>query len=348
MFDQVMDACSQARKEGIINVFSSYEDMGGQIVLGAIPMGEYPLNPRAMLWIYRTMARDNNFLLTAISNDSDLLKQNEDWLAQISVAQCAADGGINDDPGMPLIDGDMARPELREPMTLIARGRLACILKTVGYCAAKNLVPFFSRPFQHELTQRIVANATQVIDAVAEHDPYWAHRSQVLRLAHDEFLDEVALEELSVTDVIKLRSKIWGQQAEARDELMQSVAAISREVDAATDFEKACGDKIRAYKAKAGSLEKERQALRLKIKCDIGIGVGGVGTAIGAGSIAQVQTAIGAATTLLAGGVYALQKIKEYSPVVAQLRAAEDEFKDSAGFGLHQFYKALPSGARRR
>jgi hypothetical protein len=65
---------------------------------------------------------------------------------------------------------------------------------------------------------------------------------------------------------------------------------------------------FRKYKSDAEKLERERSALKLKIKCEVGTGIGG---AVTAGTIAQVQTAIGAATVLLAGCVYALQKIKD-------------------------------------
>ncbi len=266
------------------------------------------------------------------------------YIEAVELANCSADGSINNDPATPLIEGEMGRQELRTAFTNIARARLAAIIKTIGYCAAKELVPFFSNAFQHNISWKIVANSRQVIDELATEDMYWINRSLALRVAHEEFLDEAVLDQMSIGDVLKLRTKAWGEQANARDGLMKSVAEISRELDPTNELEKECKEKIRQYRSEAEKLERERSALKLKIKCEIGIAIGGTVTA---GTIAQVQTAVGAATVLLAGCVYALKKIKDYGPVRQSLKAAEEEFKDNAGFGLYEFYKTVPDALRR-
>jgi hypothetical protein len=122
---------------------------------------------------------------------------------------------------------------------------------------------------------------------------------------------------------------------------MKSIADMSAEIRSMDDFETTCKEKIRRYRSQAEELERERAALVYKVKCDVGIGIGTLGTLAGAGAIAQIQTAIGAATALLAGCVFAITKLKEYGPAAKNLRAAEEEFKDTAGFGLHQFYQQL-------
>lgn len=338
-FDQLIETCSSAVSKGIIKIFSSYVPYYGTVI-GRIPDGNYPLNPAFVLQIYRQVAFDNDFLLTAINDD--ILKQDEDYLEQISDKECLADFSFNDFPCTPLIDGEMQRSGLREVFSSIAKGRLGSILKAIGYCAAKDLVPFFSEEFQYAVAGRIVANSTRVIDKVSEYDPYWINRSQALKLAHDEHIDEAILEELSIDDVIKLRSKIWGEQASARDDLMKSVALISREVSNSSDFKKACSEKMHTYKLKAASLERERNALKLKITCDIGLGLAGAAGAMNVGSLAQIQTGVGVTTTLVAGCLFALQKIKEYGPVHEQLKANEQEFQnDAVGFGFHQFYRNI-------
>jgi hypothetical protein len=144
-----------------------------------------------------------------------------------------------------------------------------------------------------------------------------------------------------VEDVISLRTKAWGDQAIARELLMKSIADMSTELRNASDFEASCKDKIRDYRSEAEELERERATLMYKIKCEVGIGIGSLGTLAGAGAIAQIQTAIGATTALLAGCIFALHKLKEYGPAIKDLRGAEEAFKDTAGFGLHQFYNSL-------
>jgi hypothetical protein len=69
------------------------------------------------------------------------------------------------------------------------------------------------------------------------------------------------------------------------------------------------------------------------------------GESLSIGILTQLQSAIGAATTLVAG-CYAADKIKEYSPVIAQLKASENEFKDDAAFGLHNFYGRIEASSK--
>ena len=341
-FDKLIDECKQARRDGVLDVISTYAHQD-TFTIGAVLMGDYPLNPQAVLVIYRSLARDNEFLMTAIRNDT-LLTADADYIQTVALANCMADGSINNDPATPLIEGEMLRPELRTAFTNIARARLAAIIKTIGYCAAKELVPLFSNAFHHNIARKIVSNSSRLIDEVAVEDKYWINRSLALRVMHEEFLDEAVLDQMSVGDVLKLRTKVWGEQANARDGLMKSIAKISRELDQMQELEESCKQKIREYKSEAEKLERERSALRLKIKCDIGIATGG---AVTAGTIAQVQTALGAVTVLLAGCVYALKKIKDYGPMCQDLKAAEEKFRDSAGFGLYEFYKDVPEMLRK-
>ena len=71
-----------------------------------------------------------------------------------------------------------------------------------------------------------------------------------------------------------------------------------------------------------------------------------VGGSLSVGTLTQLQSAIGAATTLMAGCLYVTDKIKEYAPVVAQLKATEAEFKDDAAFGLHNFYGRIEAESK--
>ena len=64
------------------------------------------------------------------------------------------------------------------------------------------------------------------------------------------------------------------------------------------------------------------------------------------GFLSQLQSAIGVGTTLLAGSIYAVDKIKDYGPVIAQLKASEAEFKHDAAFGLHNFFSEMDRAAK--
>jgi hypothetical protein len=67
----------------------------------------------------------------------------------------------------------------------------------------------------------IAGRASKIVDLVAEDDPYLLLRSKVLEIAHNEYIDDSVLAQLSFDEVLSLRTKAWGKQAEARDALQR-------------------------------------------------------------------------------------------------------------------------------
>jgi hypothetical protein len=159
-FDRLLEECRQARTEGVLDVISTYVRQDERTVeFGRVSLGGYPLQPSAMLWFYRTLAEDNEFLLSAIQDES-ILNANTDYIRSITIANAAADGSINDVPATPLIQGDMVRPELRTELTDIARARLAAVIafprSTIG---ANLLQPEDSSPTERTWPRPIARSA---------------------------------------------------------------------------------------------------------------------------------------------------------------------------------------------
>jgi hypothetical protein len=341
-FDRLMSDVDIARRQGLIDVVSSYDrSTSDKTTIGAVLLGDYPLNPRFMLWAYRNIGRDADVIKLAIAGDNELFGLSDDEIRSMEVANCSADGGINNDPALPLLEGNLAREDLRTTLSNIARARLGSVIKTIGFCVSKKMIPCFGESSYSALANKIALRANDVIDRVAAEDNFWASRAEVLRVAHEEYIDESILNEMSIDDVVKLRTSVWGKQANAREDMLRSIADLSKELNDKEGLREAARDRIVRYRKIAEELERERSSLKLKIKCDIGMAVAGMATAEGGVVLSQMQTAIGAATTLLAGCAYTLAKIKEYGPVIQQLKAAEAEFKDDAAFGLHNFYARI-------
>jgi hypothetical protein len=246
------------------------------------------------------------------------------------------------------LEGSLLRETLRIPLSSIARARLASVIKSIGFCAAKQRVPYFGKPPFASLAGRIALRANDVIDRLTTHDPFFASRAEVLRIAHEEYIDETILDKMSIDDVIALRTSAWGEQATARDEMLQSVAELSKEMSDRSSFAEAVRGRIQQYRAVAEGVARERAKLNLQIRCEVVNAAGGIatGAAASVGLLSQLQSAIGAATTLIAGGLYAADKIKDYAPVISQLKANEEQFKDDAAFGLHNFFARIDATTR--
>jgi hypothetical protein len=345
-FDKLMDEIDYARRQDLVDVISSYDlSTSEQATIGAVLLGDYPLNSAFLLWAYRNLGRDMLTLKAALEGDEYLFSLADEDISAMEVASCRADGGINDDPALPALEGSLSREVLRSQFSNIARARLASVIKTVGFCASKRMVPMFGNAAYGAVAAQIARRANDVLDKVSDHDSYWSSRAQMLKVAHAEYIDEGVLDAMSIDDVLKLRTRAWGAQANAREELMTSIADLSKEIGDGEAFFAAARDRISNYRKKAEELEVQRASLGLKIKCDITTAAAGVvsGAAGSVGFLTQLQSAIGVGTTLLAGCIYAADKIKDYAPAVQQLKAAEAEFKYDAAFGLHNFYCSLQS-----
>ena len=349
-FDRLMDELQIARRQGIIDVVSSFElSTSSQSTIGAVLMGDYPLNPKFMFWAYRSVARDQEILKTALAGDGQLMALSEDQFQTLSIALSTADSEINDDPSLPLLEESLYREGLREHLTLIARGRIASTMKSIGYCASKDLVPLFGNDNFRALASAFAARATRVIDRLGDDDAYWSSRGRALNVAHDEYINDDVLNEMPIDEVLKLRTTAWGRQAEARDDLLHAIAELAREALKEVDFDEAVRSRIRSYRAAIEEVRRQRSALSFNINCEVIKMPLGAGASIGSGAVmsgvlSQMQTAMGAGTLLLAGCLWALNRIQETKPLSDQLRSAESEFHDNICFGMHNFYRSLATG----
>ncbi len=99
---------------------------------------------------------------------------------------------------------------MRTEFSAIARARVGATLKCIGYCAARNVIPYTASPGHYAIIGQMTKRANELIDLVAEDDPAWLYRTQALRVAHSEYLDEGVLDQISIEETLKLRTKAWG------------------------------------------------------------------------------------------------------------------------------------------
>jgi hypothetical protein len=339
-FERTLDFCKPAVSQRLLEVKSTYvaEDQS-QVTIGAVPTGGYPLNPRFVYLLYRGLAQSQDFLRAALRHDLPRLESQ--LLAHPGLALAGfADGSVNQGPKLPIAD-IVATNVNGEALTQIARARLGAIVKYSGYCEAKNLVPVFGMLAYSDVLVRLLDRTRQFLAAGDEGGSYM-RRNRVLDLAHEEFLVDERLDGLSVEDIIRLRTKAWGDQATARERLFASAFEIAESVKHDSSFHAKAQEIIRDYRRASEELVRERGALQHAIKCDIATGSLGGGVAI-AGLISQLEsplTSVG--VTLAAATIWALERAKEYVPKIKELQAQTAELKRGAGFALHDFYSRLP------
>jgi hypothetical protein len=222
----------------------------------------------------------------------------------------------------------------------VARSRIGGFLKYAGYCEAKDLVPVFNSDVYGGIASTLLNNASATLAAADEHGEL-LRAGRVMELCHEEFIDDALLDRLEISDVIKLRTSSWGKQAEAREKLFSSIFQIAQESSSKNSFEEASRHIISEYKSESENLLNEREKLGFQLKCDIASSTlaGGVGLV---GLLSQLESPLQSiGVTLAAGGIWALDKSREYVPALREVKRQEDKMKRGAAFGLHNFYSRI-------
>lgn len=339
-FSQVIDNLEPAFEQGLVETISTYnQDKTKVFTIGAIPTGGYPLNTEFVFWLYRNMAQNQDFLKSAIKNDvKELIKLLE---SDSDIALTGGgDGGINNIPALPIIDSGELSSDQAQAITQIARSRIASFIKYAGYCEQKNLIPVFPSEVYGEVAEKILTNTHSILKTVEE-DDFWIKRNRILSLCHEEYLVDELLDEMTIGEVLKLRTKAWDKQAKAREELFTAISTISAELSDEKDFTKSAKRKISEYRKSTADLELERKNIKYKIKCDVWIGLLGGGTGL-TGLLSQLESPLSSiGLTLAAGGMWAIEKSKDYIPALRELKNQDEELKRGAGLGIHNFYSRL-------
>lgn len=340
-FEIVLSKSKAAIAQGSLLVSRSYQTPSPDFSIGMVDLGGFPLNISWLMALYRAYASDPVLQTAAIQNDAWLYSDPEN-IFKIAESRGVADGSINNDPPLPDLSIPLANEGTREALSNIARARIGHAIKLTGYCMTQGFVPHGVHSSHDAILRAVISKSASFIDEIVEVDPYWNYRNRALKLAHDEYIDYNRLDEMSIENVLDLRTVSWGRQADARDELLESIGKLARELIKEQDFDRAASEKIRDYRQKAAEIEDERAALRFRINCEIGKSVINLAGITTAGTITSLGTGVGAAAALLAGGYFALQQYQDLKPISDELRLAEEEFKFDARYGIHNFYQNFP------
>lgn len=342
-FQKLIDFCKQPINEGLIEVISTYNvQETNSFTIGGTATGGYPLNPNFVFRVFREFSKNLDFLNAAIYNDKKLLLKLKDKELNLSLSGKGS-SKINDIPHLPLIEDINIDEDSRIYLSQIAQARIASFIKYAGYCEQKDLIPIFHSNAYGNIGAQLLNNVNNLLSIPDNDDLFWLKRNRVLKLCHEEYLDDLQLDMMSIKDILKFRSKIWGKQANAREELFSSIGKLSQEIGQDEIFNKRATEQIKNYKKIASGLERERKNIKYQIRTDIAGGLlraGGVG--LTGSYLSQFESPfISVAATLIAGGIWALDKSKNYVPELIKLKDQEKEFKRGAGMGIQNFYSRI-------
>ncbi|MCD0459943.1 hypothetical protein [Roseiconus lacunae] len=335
-FEQLADQLAPARSDGLIDVVSTYNAAETKsMTIGAVKMGGYPLNPQFVLGVYRSVASNQTLLCSVLDpNAARALRDpaNIDSLAISGVG----DGAINNIPGLPSLDAENLVNDNVEAATQLARGRLATLIKCTGYCESKDIVPSYLSDGYSQTMETLLRNTSSLLDDVTD-DPFWHRRNRVLDLSFKTLIDAQALDALSLSDILKLRTAEWGKFESLRDDLLRGAFEVATEAADEKDFQNFVHERLQQIRKTTAELETQRKSLGFRIKCDLGAGAlsGGV-------ALVTLQAPLNSIAAILAiGGVWALQQTKTYGDELMKIKQQEKEAEGGAGFAMNRLFAEI-------
>jgi hypothetical protein len=343
IFEKTIDQCKPAINQGLIEVIQTYAPKPANVIyILSDVTGGYPLDVDQVFFMYREIASKQDFLNAAIAYTKGAIideRQNHYDL----IIKGLGDYPIPNlkFPELPKLVLESSIPEdTINFLTAIARARIAATIKYSGYCDHKNLIPIFSRDVYGEIILKIFQNMKSFFSD-ATGDNFWVKQNRILELCHEEYIDDSILNEMSLAEVIKLRTSAWGKQATAREELFNSIREIAANEDIENIFKKKSTRTISEYTKDSENLLQERKKINFKIKCEIGKATLGIPSAVGAiySQIGSPSASIGLA--LAAGGIWCFDKAMEYIPTLREITTKEKVEKRGAGFAISKFYSKI-------
>ena len=340
--EELASTFGEAISEGALEIISTYNEISpGSMLIGTAGVDNYPLNPQAVFWIFRTMAADQE-LMQAVLDDQylDSLSNRDDVLF-LGLEGCG-DGQINDIPRLPLIEKYYEDDDLRKAVSRICYARLGSVVKYVGYCQEKDVVPILpSRGYQN-IVNHLLRNSSSIIRQNADpEESFWVRLNRMQRVIHEDLVDANILDDVQVKEILRLRDAKWRDTMTAKERLFESMRELALDSKNNDEFSEKTTKEIANYLSVAEGLESEWKKIRLKLTCEVGVASLAAAPKI-VGEITQISNGIGSAELILiAGGVWFLQQVKGLGTEIIQLQEREAKLKRGVGFGLTKAYPSL-------
>jgi hypothetical protein len=290
---------------------------------------------------YRALARNNAMLTDAIDPLAIDLACSRD--AIVFAEQGQADGSINNDPALPLLDGTLQREEIRATLTVIARARIATALKLWGVAEQRGLVPVLPEPCALIL-DRLSQSARAAIDSTDD-DPYWSRRTAILDMVVGEMIPDQRLAAVSPTDLLKFRTKALRMATDERTQLFVDVRDMAGELTNLDlqGFRDRIRERMLAYKGKLTELHTERSALGWRMILDIGKIATTVGAGVAAGGLFHVAFPVSLTAAALGGAAWGIGKVQENLPAIRKMLTQEKAIKGANEFAVFRRLQPLES-----
>lgn len=333
-FQALYDSLRPAISTGHVVIDPSIQPTPGRMTIGGVDIGAGVPNPLFVFHVFRMLAARADVLATAL-HGTGLEKASADDLGPLALTQLESVSGTPDLARLPHPDHDVA-----DMLRKIAAARIATVCRFIATADFRDLQPIAADPGLRAVLDRLLLELRSVQEGGPTED---VARLQFLHRLHDvvlrSYLDDEKLADLTIDDILRMRTRAWGSAQEARAALLLTLQDLSDEV-APADFEKACQEAFDSYfKASADFRhEAKKFALNTTLTTSL-VGVAVAERGIVEGLIHGLTGVPGAA--LLAISAVGLNALKELAPQAFDLYRDARARHSSHGYALAKPYGKL-------
>lgn len=302
--------------------------------IGAVPTPPGWPSPAWTLQTFRALAANADFLKASAAS----LAPWQDSLEELRDLRSANPQALMNSNVLPSVASlGWAPPgEDSELLNYVAAARLGAFVKTLGLCAVQGCQPFTTDPGMGAVL-RLVAEELQRASGSRPdvEGGLTLHISLVQSVFLEEVLDHSALNEASVADVVRLRTRAWGKAQQERKRFLAQVGKIAAACPDMATFQSTVQKEVEAYLKMCADMDHSWRKIWVRTGLAFS---GGAAASSTLGSLLQGQfpaaldVALGATAALLMFG----SKVSDQ--VLDQLRSRRD-VGETAGAALLRPYR---------
>lgn len=302
--------------------------------LGGFPMPDGWPDPTWTLQTFRQLASSQDYLRAAAKSFSNWQQR----IPELEKLRPEGQGLISSNTLPDLGTLGWGNDPAAELMDRLAAARLSGIVKAFGMCAVQGAHIFTTDPGA-EAVLRHVADAVASVAGEDEDrdDSLGLYVSLTQRVILKEGMKTDVLRDMTVRDVVRLRTKAWGKAQEERSRFLSQVTKIAAESKSARDFERRIEVEATAYLRARSDLRHDWTKLGL----ETGLQLFGMGAATAtATTLAEGVLPIRPDTALAVAGVIALTA-KQHIRALLDAIKAERDARNTVGSALLRPYRFL-------
>ncbi len=335
-FEKVWSECNPAIRQNSINRLTPPDPKYNPATIGGLQLPPDTPNPVFTYANYTRLIQNQKFIdLISVDLDKIDLKAIKD--ASQLAPPCLEDGNYE---GKGMVSKENLTIDENLLLSRIAHSRIGSLVKYLSYCHIKKIVPFTTDKGIASAMSELEYCFKGSIDSLAEHSAAIKRQQRLNTFQNfvlEEFIDPEKLNELSLKQILNLRSLAWGKNFKARQKFLNSLAEISSNYPSDAEFKKACSTSIQEYEKAAADYKNELGNLKLSYGWKLA-STAMLGTSTGL--LEKLISAPSLETLLAVGAIPLAALMNDAVRVCAVLQNAIDS-KQTTGYSIYRPYRYI-------